>query len=199
MNSPLELVRSEIETVGPAPGEERALRLRNVNIDTPAAKFDLTLAATETADGIGGYLEYAVDLFDPDSAERLLDRGAVGAVELTRQLVARGGGAAGAVLAAHRAAARGTVEGAVRRLATAHVAAAERTGELAAGGAAAHEVTADAFTGERAVVTVTRTRLTHAALTVARSADGRSRINRGSNNYLGLADHPDMVAAAKSA
>ncbi|MFE9749521.1 amino acid adenylation domain-containing protein [Saccharothrix saharensis] len=43
-------------------------------VPNTAAKFDLTLAATETADGIGGYLEYAVDLFDPDSAERLLDR-----------------------------------------------------------------------------------------------------------------------------
>ncbi len=43
-------------------------------VPNTAAKFDLTLAATETADGIGGYLEYAVDLFDHDSAERLLDR-----------------------------------------------------------------------------------------------------------------------------
>ncbi|GAB2962967.1 amino acid adenylation domain-containing protein [Saccharothrix stipae] len=43
-------------------------------VPNTAAKFDLTLAATETADGIGGYLEYAVDLFDRDSAERLLDR-----------------------------------------------------------------------------------------------------------------------------
>ncbi|MCE6998605.1 amino acid adenylation domain-containing protein [Saccharothrix sp. S26] len=45
-------------------------------VPNTAAKFDLTLAATETetAEGIGGYLEYAVDLFDRDSAERLLDR-----------------------------------------------------------------------------------------------------------------------------
>ncbi|MDQ2589295.1 condensation domain-containing protein, partial [Saccharothrix yanglingensis] len=43
-------------------------------VPNTTAKFDLTLAATETADGIGGYLEYAADLFDRDSAERLLDR-----------------------------------------------------------------------------------------------------------------------------
>ncbi|ROP35963.1 non-ribosomal peptide synthetase [Saccharothrix texasensis] len=43
-------------------------------VPNTAAKFDLTLAATETADGIGGYLEYATDLFDADTAERLLAR-----------------------------------------------------------------------------------------------------------------------------
>ncbi|NUS63656.1 MAG: amino acid adenylation domain-containing protein, partial [Saccharothrix sp.] len=43
-------------------------------VPNTAAKFDLTLAATETADGIGGYLEYATDLFDAGTAERLLSR-----------------------------------------------------------------------------------------------------------------------------
>ncbi|WP_051766799.1 non-ribosomal peptide synthetase [Saccharothrix syringae] len=43
-------------------------------VPNTAAKFDLTLAARETADGLGGYLEYATDLFDRDTAELLLDR-----------------------------------------------------------------------------------------------------------------------------
>ncbi|MFJ6671323.1 amino acid adenylation domain-containing protein [Actinosynnema sp. NPDC091369] len=43
-------------------------------VPNTAAKFDLTLAATETADGIGGYLEYATDLFDAGTAQRLLSR-----------------------------------------------------------------------------------------------------------------------------
>ncbi|MFD7660850.1 amino acid adenylation domain-containing protein, partial [Actinosynnema sp. NPDC059797] len=43
-------------------------------VPNTAAKFDLTLAAHETPDGLGGYLEYATDLFDRDTAELLLNR-----------------------------------------------------------------------------------------------------------------------------
>ncbi|GAA1293377.1 hypothetical protein GCM10009634_46940 [Saccharothrix xinjiangensis] len=43
-------------------------------VPNTAAKFDLTLAAHETPEGLGGYLEYATDLFDRDTAELLLDR-----------------------------------------------------------------------------------------------------------------------------
>uniref|UniRef100_UPI0031D54BDF amino acid adenylation domain-containing protein n=1 Tax=Saccharothrix mutabilis TaxID=33921 RepID=UPI0031D54BDF len=43
-------------------------------VPNTTAKFDLTLSAHETADGIGGYLEYATALFDRGTAERILDR-----------------------------------------------------------------------------------------------------------------------------
>ncbi|MYV67888.1 hypothetical protein GT043_18510, partial [Streptomyces sp. SID2131] len=56
------------------------LRTRTDAVRTPTAKFDLTLEVDERSDaadrpaGIGLTLEYATDLFDADTARRLLDR-----------------------------------------------------------------------------------------------------------------------------
>ncbi len=45
-----------------------------VDVTRHAAKFDLTLTATETADGLSCVLEYATDLFREDTAEAILTR-----------------------------------------------------------------------------------------------------------------------------
>ncbi|MGB3438125.1 MAG: amino acid adenylation domain-containing protein [Actinophytocola sp.] len=41
-------------------------------VPNTVARFDLTLAVTETADGLTGYLEYATDLYDRTTVERFL-------------------------------------------------------------------------------------------------------------------------------
>ena len=42
--------------------------------ETGTAKFDLTLAMTDTPDGLAGSIEYSTDLFDPETIEGLIDR-----------------------------------------------------------------------------------------------------------------------------
>jgi len=57
------------------PGEAleiRDLRLQLVDVDGTTAKFDLTLLLAEHAGGLGGTLEYATDLFDATTIERLM-------------------------------------------------------------------------------------------------------------------------------
>ncbi|MDX1999822.1 MAG: condensation domain-containing protein, partial [Thermoanaerobaculia bacterium] len=50
------------------------LSLEPVPLGQETAKFDLTFQVGETALGLGGWLEYATDLFDRTTARRLLDR-----------------------------------------------------------------------------------------------------------------------------
>src|SRR4029077_2039241 len=49
------------------------LRLRPMQQGQGAAKFDLFLQLTETPDGLAGSMEYATDLFDAATVERLLE------------------------------------------------------------------------------------------------------------------------------
>ena len=49
------------------------LRLRSVEREAHAAKFDLTLSLVESGAGLAGALEYSTELFDAATAERLLE------------------------------------------------------------------------------------------------------------------------------
>jgi amino acid adenylation domain-containing protein len=48
------------------------LTLEALETESGAAKFDLTLSATETAEGLAGFLEYSTELFEPATAARIL-------------------------------------------------------------------------------------------------------------------------------
>ena len=50
------------------------LEARRVEVDPGATPYDLTLSLARGADGVGGWLEYATDLFDAATAERLVAR-----------------------------------------------------------------------------------------------------------------------------
>ncbi|HEV2845900.1 MAG TPA: condensation domain-containing protein, partial [Thermoanaerobaculia bacterium] len=55
---------------------QRAIELPRLSIEplraeTGTAKFDLTLSLAETAEGLAGWLEYDLDLFDPATSERI--------------------------------------------------------------------------------------------------------------------------------
>jgi amino acid adenylation domain-containing protein len=47
------------------------LLIEPLRAETGTAKFDLTLSLAETAEGLAGWLEYDLDLFDPATAERI--------------------------------------------------------------------------------------------------------------------------------
>ena len=47
------------------------LRLRPMERGRTTSKFDLSLYVTETADGLAGSIEYATDLFEASTIERL--------------------------------------------------------------------------------------------------------------------------------
>ncbi|HEX6290385.1 MAG TPA: amino acid adenylation domain-containing protein [Herpetosiphonaceae bacterium] len=56
----------------PMPNQSlRDLTLASLEIDNGTAKFDLALDLTETAEGIGGFIEYNTDLFEPTTIERM--------------------------------------------------------------------------------------------------------------------------------
>jgi hypothetical protein len=57
-----------------APGGELmlpGLEVSAQDLDTSTAKFDLTLELTERPDGLRGHLEYATDLFDPETIKHM--------------------------------------------------------------------------------------------------------------------------------
>jgi amino acid adenylation domain-containing protein len=54
-----------------APREAGAANRRSVTVDDTTAKFDLTLTMVEGKRTIAGYFEYALDLFDAATAERM--------------------------------------------------------------------------------------------------------------------------------
>ncbi len=49
------------------------LMIEKLEVDLPITKFDLTLHFTETPNGIEGWLQYATDLFDAETIQRLAD------------------------------------------------------------------------------------------------------------------------------
>ncbi|HWS55088.1 MAG TPA: condensation domain-containing protein, partial [Pyrinomonadaceae bacterium] len=51
---------------------ELRVRVSGLGTERATAKFDLYLAMTEDADGLGGTLEYNTDLFDAATAERMM-------------------------------------------------------------------------------------------------------------------------------
>ncbi|MRH02765.1 AMP-binding protein, partial [Xanthomonas sontii] len=59
-------------TPGEGPLQLPGLRLAALETGTPSAQFDLSLALSETPDGLVGGLVYAADLFEPARMERLL-------------------------------------------------------------------------------------------------------------------------------
>jgi amino acid adenylation domain-containing protein/non-ribosomal peptide synthase protein (TIGR01720 family) len=73
--SPLFQVMFALQTTGaaagPAPAEGEARR-RGVPVDGGTSKFDLTLGMTEGPRGLGGALEYATDIFDAATVDRLI-------------------------------------------------------------------------------------------------------------------------------
>ena len=50
------------------------LEVRPVTVSIDAAKFDLSLSISESADGLAGMLEYNGDLFDPGTAAAVIER-----------------------------------------------------------------------------------------------------------------------------
>ncbi|HEY0607598.1 MAG TPA: amino acid adenylation domain-containing protein, partial [Herpetosiphonaceae bacterium] len=58
----------------PMPSQSlRDLTLTSLEIDSGTAKFDLALDLTETADSLGGFIEYSTDLFEIATIERLAE------------------------------------------------------------------------------------------------------------------------------
>lgn len=53
------------------PARHGDLGAQHPGIDVKLSKFDLTLAMTETGDGLSAVFEYATDLFEPDTIERM--------------------------------------------------------------------------------------------------------------------------------
>src|SRR5262249_53677355 len=51
--------------------EVSGLRVTEFEIDSGTTNFDLTISLTETAEGVGGRIEYAADLFDAERIERM--------------------------------------------------------------------------------------------------------------------------------
>ncbi|MDB4951818.1 MAG: Malonyl CoA-acyl carrier protein transacylase [Gemmatimonadetes bacterium] len=70
-HSPLFQVVFQLDEGGAAASPVAGLAVRPVEADPGTAKFDLTLALDAHADGIDGTLEYATDLFDRATAQRM--------------------------------------------------------------------------------------------------------------------------------
>jgi len=51
---------------------ENGIRFSPINVESDAAKFDLSLDVTEASDGISVCFEYARDLYEPETIERML-------------------------------------------------------------------------------------------------------------------------------
>jgi len=71
-HSPLFQVMFVMNTAGGQGVELPGLRLKPVAASHGAAVFDLTLALTDAAEGLGGYVEYNADLFDASTMARML-------------------------------------------------------------------------------------------------------------------------------
>ena len=70
-HSPVFQVMFTVQAASLAVPEFPGVRVTPLPPETATAKFDLTLALLETGDGLAGELEYATDLFDAATAERL--------------------------------------------------------------------------------------------------------------------------------
>ncbi len=71
MRIPVLLAASSLSLAMPALAA-RGLEISLLEVPGVAAKFDLTLSCTETDRGLAASLEYNADLFDGETAERLL-------------------------------------------------------------------------------------------------------------------------------
>ncbi|HSF40925.1 MAG TPA: amino acid adenylation domain-containing protein [Thermoanaerobaculia bacterium] len=71
-HAPLVQVMFALQNTPDGSVELRNLRMRAMNPETTAAKFDLTLNLTEHEGGLGGTMEYATDLFDATTVDRLI-------------------------------------------------------------------------------------------------------------------------------
>jgi amino acid adenylation domain-containing protein/non-ribosomal peptide synthase protein (TIGR01720 family) len=65
-------LQTATSTAAPAAAPPRAARRPGVSVDTGTAKFDLTFTLQDRETGLGGALEFATDLFDPETVDRLL-------------------------------------------------------------------------------------------------------------------------------
>ncbi|HEY4940168.1 MAG TPA: condensation domain-containing protein, partial [Rhizomicrobium sp.] len=68
---PLFQVMFVLQNIPPVRLELNGVRLNVLEIESQTAKFDLTLTLSETAQGLAGSFEYATDLFDASTIERL--------------------------------------------------------------------------------------------------------------------------------
>jgi amino acid adenylation domain-containing protein len=73
-HAPVFQVMFTVQSGPPAAPELAGVRARLLLPETAAAKYDLTLSLAETGDGLAGELEYAVELFDAATAERIAER-----------------------------------------------------------------------------------------------------------------------------
>ncbi|HEX8904802.1 MAG TPA: amino acid adenylation domain-containing protein, partial [Longimicrobiaceae bacterium] len=72
-HAPLFQVLVELhDTLGTAAAVLPGIEVRGVPMDTGTAKFDLTLSAAATADGLTGWLEYSTDLFERGTVQRMI-------------------------------------------------------------------------------------------------------------------------------
>ena len=71
-HAPLFQVMFVLQNTPRAGANPSGLEIRGMGAEGTVAKFDLTLQATEKDDGLHLSLEYAADLFDPATAERML-------------------------------------------------------------------------------------------------------------------------------
>ncbi|NDD31290.1 MAG: hypothetical protein EB084_23820, partial [Proteobacteria bacterium] len=78
------------------------LRGQAVDLGQRMAKFDLSLSATQTEPGLVLELEYAADLFEPDTAARMAERLTATIERIAAHLTASGGATHDAALHLHR-------------------------------------------------------------------------------------------------
>jgi amino acid adenylation domain-containing protein len=71
-HAPVFQVLVTLQEADGAPAGLEGVETRGVDLSLRAAKFDLTLGAVPAADGLRLALEYNADLFDPETAERML-------------------------------------------------------------------------------------------------------------------------------
>ena len=71
-HSPVYQVQFMLQNAPPAATAPNGLELSAVEFEYGTSKFDLTLATAETEQGIAMEMEYAIDLFDAETIERML-------------------------------------------------------------------------------------------------------------------------------
>ncbi|MHA7630794.1 non-ribosomal peptide synthetase [Corallococcus sp. M7] len=72
-HGPLVQVMFALQNAPGTPPQLPGLQVQAMELQTPTSKFDLTLALTETPEGLGGTFEYATSLFEPRTIERMAD------------------------------------------------------------------------------------------------------------------------------
>ncbi|AFE10581.1 Long-chain-fatty-acid--CoA ligase [Corallococcus coralloides DSM 2259] len=72
-HGPLVQAMFTLQNAPGAPPQLPGLQVQVLELQTPTAKFDLTLDLTETPEGLRGTFEYATSLFEPRTLERMAD------------------------------------------------------------------------------------------------------------------------------